>query len=412
MKRHFQILFIFLLVVVSFNFFEAKFLPEGITRLMQFLFVFAAIVLAFPFSFPKWEGFVFPIHLMILSMVMSIFLSYLSWAQGFIDSIKATVPLMLWIFFFYLLKIRIPIKTIENIVLIYAGVYVLLYLFQFINSGTILFGWSTSFSTERGIKRIIFPGGGIFFLASFIALNRLTDKDTNKFVWGPLALLGLVIPVMQVTRQLIVATLFIYVLHFTRELNLIKKAFVIFVFLGLVLFIINSNHPIVQGLKKAQAETSSQGDEYIRVVAAKYFINEFSPGLINRILGNGVSYGEKSDYGKYVSKLENTKDYYLADVGFVAVYVMFGILALIAFILIWIKSFTIPVPKEYMYLKYYLWFLLMTCITSNSIYHYNYLIASVFTLYIYQRIYIREKNRGTMTAFLKKLLQKKEIVLD
>lgn len=411
MKRHLQILLVFVLVIASFNFFEAQFLPEGLVRYVQFGFVFLAILLSAPFAFPKWEGFVFPLQLLVLSIVLSIGLSHLFWSQSIMDSVKATVPLLLWLFVFYLMRARIPIKTIETIVLIYAGVYVLLYLFQFANSATVYFGWNSAITSERGIKRIIFPGGGIFFLAAFIALNRFTEKGSNKYIWGPLALLGLAIPVMQVTRQMIAATLFIYIIHFTRELDIIKKGAIIFVFIGAVIFISNSNHPIVEGLKKAQNETSTQGEDYIRVKAASYFINEFSPGAVNRVLGNGVAYGDKSAYGKFVTRIENTKDYYLADVGLVAVYVMFGLPAVLAFILIWAKSFTISVPREFMYLKYYLWFLLITSFTSNSIYHTNYLIATVFTLYIFQRIYIREKYHDTMIEVLKSYLQKKEVVL-
>jgi hypothetical protein len=412
MKRHLQIVFIFLLVAASFSFFEARFLPEGLTRYVQFGFALVALVVSVPFAFPKREGFVLPLQLLVFAILLSMAISWVSWGQGPVDSLKATVPFILWIFVFYLMKIKIPVRTIENIVLIYAGVYVVLYLFQFVNSHVVYFGWNTSFSTDRGIKRIIFPGGGIFFLGAFIALNRFTEKGANKYLWGPLVLLGLVIPVMQVTRQLIAATLFIYVLHFVRNMDIIKKTAILLMLGGSLFFIANSDLSIVRGLKKAQTEVAVQGEEYIRVKAAKFYAGEFSPGTINRVLGNGVSYGEKSEYGKAVTKIENTRDYYLADIGLVAVYVMFGVLALLAFALIWVKSFIIPVPPDFMYLKYYLWFLLMTGFTSYSVYHTNYLIASVFTLYIFQRIYIKEKYYDTMLGYLKNYFRKKEMALN
>ena len=42
--------------------------------------------------------------------------------------------------------------------------------------------------------------------------------------------------------------------------------------------------------------------------------------------------------------------------------------------------------QEY-YLKYYLWYLLITSLTWYSVYHYSYLISTVFVLYSYQVIY-------------------------
>lgn len=227
-----------------------------------------------------------------------------------------------------------------------------------------------------------------------------------------MAIPGIIIPVLQVTRQLIVATLFIYILHLTRKLDLMKKAAVILTFVVLAVFFINSDLSVVKGLKSAQKETSTQGKEYIRVKAGTYFLTSFSPNTICRILGNGSPYGEKSEYAKFVTKQSETNDYYLSDLGIIAFYIMFGIIAVIAYFIIWINSVIIPVPKEYLYLKYYLWFLFFTGLTSYNLYHTNYLIATVFVLYIYQRVYASEKNHDTLVVRLKNLLQKKEIAIQ
>src|SRR5690606_12516262 len=87
-----------------------------------------------------------------------------------------------------------------------------------------------------------------------------------------------------------------------------------------------------------------------------------------------------------------TQEYFLSDVGIIAVYVMFGVLALIAYLLIWLKSFTIPLPEEFQYLKYYLWFMLFTSLTWYTTYHYHYLIITVYVLYIYQSVYLKQEK--------------------
>jgi hypothetical protein len=90
----------------------------------------------------------------------------------------------------------------------------------------------------------------------------------------------------------------------------------------------------------------------------------------------------------------------LSDVGIIAVYAMFGIFSIIGFVIIWIKSFIIPLPAEYQYAKYYLWYILFTSFTWYSVYHYHYLISTVFALYLF--------HKG-MEASRKKILLKKII---
>src|SRR5690606_9710578 len=126
---------------------------------------------------------------------------------------------------------------------------------------------------------------------------------------------------------------------------------------------------------------------YIRVLAGGYFITDFSPNPLSRILGNGAPNWGVSDYGVFIKNLADRREYFLSDVGIIGMYAMFGILAVIGYIQIWVKSITIPLPKEYYYLKYYLWYLLITSLTWYSVYHYSYLISTVFVLYSYQVIY-------------------------
>ena len=385
MKKHFQIIFLFLLIVISFNFFEAALFREGVAKYIQFGYILIAIIISLPYAFPKWEGFVVPVQLIFGAVTLSILMAYISWGQGFTDSLKATVPLMLWIFFFYLIKTKIPASTLEKIIIIYGGIYVLLYLYQFAESGTVLFGWQEEFSTDRGITRVILPGGGVFILAAFMALNKSTSQSHNRAFWIFFAALGIVIPVMQVTRQFIAATVFLYLVHLLRKTDIVKKTIMLVSFAVLIIVVSNINHPIVKGLKDVQKQTYAQGKEYIRVKAGTYYLIDFSPNLLSRVLGNGVPYGDKSEYGKHELKIRNEKLYYLSDIGLIAVYAMFGIIAVIGLILIWIKSFIIPLPAKYMYVKYYLWFLLITSLTSHTVYHNSFIITTIMALSIYQQ---------------------------
>ncbi|NQU85769.1 MAG: hypothetical protein HQ541_08415 [Mariniphaga sp.] len=406
MKRHFQIIFIFFLVAASFNFFDARFLPEGLPRIIQFLSAVAAIALSIPFALRKWEGFVAPVHLMMVAIFFSIIACYLSWGQGFVGSIKSTAPFALWIFVFYLLQIKIPVRTIENLVLVYAGIYVVLYFFQLVNTRNAYFGGNETIEQVRGISRIIFPGAGVFFLGAFIGVNRFTSmQGTIKLIWVPLILLGLLIPFLQVTRQLIVAVAFLYLVHFTRKLDFVKKTIILLTFIAGVVFINLIDLEIIEGLKDAQEKTATEGLQNIRLLSGTYFLTEFSPNLITKIFGNGVPFGEEMEYGQRLHQLAIEKNYFLTDVGVVAVYILFGVLGIIAFALIWIKSFKYKVPNNYTYLKYYLWMLLITSITSDNLFSRDYLMATVLAIYIFQRVYIQEKEQNNYPDFFSKKIK-------
>ena len=170
-----------------------------------------------------------------------------------------------------------------------------------------------------------------------------------------------------------------------------KAAFIKYLFhFFILLYVYQSDTSIVKGLKETQKATIEEGSNYIRLQAATFFLNEYSIYPINRILGNGVPYGNSS-YMNLIYQY-SYKGYWLSDVGLIAVYLMFGIFAVVGYVLIWIKSFTLKVPENYYYLKYYLWFLLITCLTSDTIYSKNDLIATVIVVYIFNCVYIKNRE--------------------
>ncbi|MGB6153960.1 MAG: hypothetical protein WBG48_18390 [Pricia sp.] len=317
-------------------------------------------------------------------------MAYQYWGQGLKDGLFATIPYLLLFFFFFLLRVNFPIKILEKIILGFGVLYILLFIFQYFNSGTIYFGqslWGDEFTENRGTIRIIFPGGGIFILSTFIALNKLTSQRKHRWFWGLFVFCGLLFPILQVTRQFIVGMVLIFGYHAARTFSVNNKIILISASILLLFSIPFVDSPIIQGLIESTKEDASAGSDYIRVLAGEYFLFDFSPNAATAIFGNGVPYTGVSDYGFFLDFLGIEQYYYLSDVGIIAVYAMFGIPAIIGFILIWYNSFAIPLPQEYYYLKYYLWFLLLTSLTWYSTYHHHYLITTVFVLYMYQGIY-------------------------
>lgn len=397
MTRKLQVLFLFLFVIFSLNLFDAQFLNTTAVNYLVYIFHILGIVLSIPYLMSRPVGFVLPVQLIVLSILISIPLASFSWDQGVYHTIIVTIPYMTWFLFFYLIRKNFQVKTIEKIILFYGVVYVILYLFQFINAPTVFFGkslWGDEFPVDRGITRIVFPGTGIFILAVFISINKLTTESKGKLYWLAFSIIGIVIPVLQVTRQFIAGILLIYLFHFLMSQNAIRKILLVACTSFAFLYITSSDFVIFKGIAVSAKEDLGQGEEYIRVLAGRYFINDFSPTEMNMILGNGAPYWGISPYGKFIEELAETQGFYLSDVGIVGMYAMFGVLSVIGYILIWIKSFTYAVPKEFYYLKYYLWYLLLTSFTWFTVYHHHYLISTVFVLYLYQKVYQETYKRS------------------
>ncbi|WP_289023121.1 hypothetical protein [uncultured Salegentibacter sp.] len=395
MKRHFEIAFVFLLIIISLKFFDARFLDNSLLNYLLFLTLIVTVFISVPYVLPTNKGFVFPVQLLLIAMFISIIMAGLYWDQSLLDSLIAVAPYLIVFIFFYLWHIQFPVNILEKIIVFYGSLYILLYVFEFITSGTVYFGkplWGDEFLVSRGITRIIFPGGGVFVLTSFIAINKLTSQDKNRWFWLLLAIAGIVIPVMQVTRQFIVGILLIYLYHVIRSIRIWKKLVVFASLVSIIIFLQYVNHPIIDGLIDSTRNDANLGSNYIRVLAGEFFLTDFSPNLSTQILGNGVPYFGVSNFGLYVDSLGVTQEYFLSDVGIIAVYVMFGVLAIIAYLLIFIKSFIIPLPENFQYLKYYLWFMLLTSLTWYTTYHYHYLIITVYVLYMYQAVYLGQGN--------------------
>jgi hypothetical protein len=382
-------IFLFFLVICSLKYFGAVVAQAGPLKNLCYAYMVVGIIISLPKFFKYQGGFVLPVQLICISILISIVMAKYTWGQGLEHSVS-TIPYMMWFIFFYLLGSNVSVKTIENVVLIYGVIYMALFLFQLTHTGTIYFGTVEEFKEDRGIIRVNFPGGGVFFLACFIAINKVTSDQKHRLMWMSYALLGLVVNVLQVTRQTIAVMLVIYMIHFLRNVKLPMKIATIATFaLGCYLFMVSDN-PISRGLAEQQKVDASAGDEYIRILSARYFLTEFTPNTISQIFGNGF-FNETSNYGKTLNALSENYGYFLSDVGLVEVYVTFGILALLGFALIFIKSFTIPLDADHYYLKYYIWMIMVTSLSSDFLVSYYYVITTAFVLYCYHRLYEEQK---------------------
>ncbi|HEY6900132.1 MAG TPA: hypothetical protein VI233_05795, partial [Puia sp.] len=190
-------------------------------------------------------------------------------------------------------------------------------------------------------------------------------------------------------------------LHLVRNLVLYKKLLILAAAAGAVILFFTSDNEIARGLLESEQETVSAGENYSRFLSGSYFLNEFSPNLLSRVFGNGAPYKSATDaspYGNAIYGLKESNGYYLSDVGLVGFYVMFGVFAIAAYLLLFVKGLRVEVPDRYRYLKYYIWYILLTSLTSDGVYGTSFLLTNIFAFYGLQ-LYYRHKPATVKIAY-------------
>ena len=381
------------LTAVSLNYYFAMFLP-GIFKAFRFGFLAVAVAAGVALSFKKGEGFIVPIQLLTLAMLLSVLVSFLTRGQSIPLGLLVTLPYLLWPIFFILMRIRVPIEMIEKVVICFGLTYIVCYFIQFANPYNVMFNLGMvedEFRESRGIIRIIFPGAGVMWLFTAMATTKLTSNTNQyKFFWFIILILGIILPFMQATRTYIVPTILIYCYHFSRTLSLSKKVVIGFVFIFAAIFVSDFEIPVIEGLLEQSEQQSDEGTKDIRYIAATYFLTEFSPSPINKILGNGMGH-EQAEYGQLMKQLAQ-KGLFIPDIGILGIYAYYGILPIIAWAMIGYKVYNYKIPERYLYLKYYFFYVYFSAITGSSFYHIHYLITTIFALYIFQTILYDKKR--------------------
>lgn len=392
-KEIFKDIFVFLLIITGLVFFSAKFDTTDTLKNFSYAYMLFAIIISLPHFFKYTGAFVFPIQLICVSILISFLMAYISWEQGFINSLS-TIPYMIWFVFFYLLHIKYPVYKIENVIFFFGCLYILLFIFQFLNTDQVYFGEQDEFIKDRGVIRVNFPGAGVFYLAYLIALIRSKKGEKYRWFFILFIIAGVAVTILQVTRQSIALVLLITLFHYTKKASIPKRIALLSIFSLSLFFALNSDNSIAKGLLETQKETQASGDKYIRVLAGEYFLTDFSPNLASQIFGNGVP-NYNSPLGQKTKGLMENRGFYLSDVGLIGFYVMFGILAIVGYIIIFIKSFRVKIPDKYYYLKYYVWYILATSLISDSVFSTKFLISNILVLYCFQRLLMIKKVMGS-----------------
>ena len=342
-----------------------KVLHWGLDAVLLLYFTHAMLMKRLPqWQVRQWWFLLAFIGIVLLSMVTAQFVH----SQNFGQSFRVIYMWMEYIFVFVWAKRSFR----ENNLFIAMGIWTIfhfcLWLFTYI-TGIYLFDTMVSEGdyeeAARGIARIKVPGGSICSLWGLWSLGLYLSSRKARYLLP--FFMFVLLTVLAVSRQHIVVMIAVSALLYFREVRWYKKA--LFIFSYVVALSVLPHLKVFQAMSELtenQMEKNDNMRDDIRVNAAVYYVFAYQQSNYTRLMGN-CKYHANSPYGRSIARVIMLYGFVLSDIGFVGIYIYFGIvgLLLVFYMLYW--AWRQHVPLAYKGIQYYIYLVFLGNIMSHSL---------------------------------------------
>jgi len=353
------------IILSSLKFFSFIFIPEFIIKVAEWFGI--GLILAFTIIYfiynkekPIKKHFTIPIILIFISVLISMFGSYIYQNQSFPLTAYAQRAIYFYLIYFLLHLMRIDSKFIIRLIVSFALIYIVIYFLQYILYPIQL--TTTKMFIDRGTLRIFLSGAGYLVIAYFIWLYMAFRNFRPIYVLILLVTMGIF--VLMGTRQVLASMLLLTIL-FIFQSRVVKSKILIFTLIGLSLIPI---YFLFQDIILAMFEVTYRQSQHIeggiRFEAARFFLTDFFPSALAYFTGNGAA--GPSIYGLRLFRYSTELGYYLSDIGLIGEYVKYGMLYVIGVIIILFKVFKSSLPEKIMFIKYNFLGIVLTLVTGGG----------------------------------------------
>jgi hypothetical protein len=281
-----------------------------------------------------------------IAFITSAFMARYSREQSLMQSVFAQRSLFFYFLYFLLHQMKVKIRDLEVIFLLFGFIYFALYLIQYVSYPTIFF--DTFILKDRGTIRIYLTGSDYIAISIFLYAQRFFRTNHLNYLILMLALFSIFI--LMGGRQTMVLMAFCLVL-FLLFSNKVKSRYGLFILVAiavtLVFFIFKD---IFDQLILTSKSQTTEGKDYVRVRALLFFLTDFYTNPWAYLTGNGAPNFD-SKYGKEVATYA-ANGLYLGDIGTIGHYVMYGPLFIIGVLGICFKVLVSKFENLYSYIKY------------------------------------------------------------
>jgi hypothetical protein len=283
-----------------------------------------------------------------------------------------------FIFLYFLLHHLKPhpqdlMKMFVALGFVYCGVY----LIQFFAFPTILV--SSMVFADRGTIRIFLPGSEYLFTGYFILLGRYFIYKQTRFLLYIIPFL--IILLLMGTRQMIASLVFASLVNVLLSKTIKSKVLMYFVLALCMIPLYFVFQDIFMKMFEVSGEQSDAGlKENVRFKATIFYLLNFNPSNLWVLTGNGMP-DALTAYGRNISSIAKYSGFYLEDIGLFGDMFRFGVLFVIAKVVIYIRLTTKKMLEKYTFIRYCNITILLTLFTGGGL-NASILALTCFMMYI------------------------------
>lgn len=292
------------------------------------------------------KHYVFPVSIIILSLLGSMTMAYYTRDQPVIQTVFAQRAIYFYLLYFLLHQLKISVKDLEKIWITLGIVYIILFLVQYFVFPKILF--DAYVRSDRGTIRIYLPGSVYLMISFFFSAQYYFRTNRSKYLI--LLLLIFVIYILTGGRQILATILLVLILFLMFDRQIKSRLIIAFlglagVFAGYILF-----QEIFEGIILESRHDLRQGENYTRFGAVKYYLTDFFKSPIAYITGNGMFFST-SNYGKEIAYNVMIRRFVLGDIGLIGNYAIYGAFFVWGVLYIFYKSLVTSIESRFTYIR-------------------------------------------------------------
>lgn len=360
-----------------------------------------AIFVMLVFIFGKYSINICPSKKYVIGFVFIPMLSfipcYFEHGQSFVESFRVYLPCMILFLYFYMHKEKISVKTLINILTIFAVVRTSILIVEQFTYPNYLFAFRPETYDENGILKPIEVRSGIYryyisdtYFSQFLIFyyfQKITEKYRLKYL--VFLVFGLVGLYLDQTRQFMVTTVLALVIISLLSSNFKHKKLTISFIILSGIVILNFSDILFGSL---MSQTSDElNEDNIRYLSYYTYFSSYWGGPLSYIFGNGIA--GNSAYGIEMQKLTFVYGLWRADVGIVGFLNQYGYVSVLYFLLFYIlylrKNWKyIDVHLQMFFLASLLNLPLVVFFVNNT----NWYVFWAFMMYLLDEAVVRNKN--------------------
>ena len=334
----------------------------GVTALLIYIYMFFKSVVIYGNAYYRIELYI------ALSAFITYLLSIIMYGQSPAIISAYLIPFS-FVPYFFLVRKNADVKKVERVLVTVSVLYIFCWLYQVSQIPNIVFGERAALENDRGFARFYIATKEHLPFLMFYFLSCYTIR--KKILYAVLALFVFCVVILHVGRQMIVWSglmALIYMIYVDRDK---AKKIIAFAIMAVVAFFIMTTHFTVLNDLIATTEEGLGGfNEFgtgnIRFEAMDKFIFDFNTNFLSILFGNGYAAEGTLLFSK-ILRFAN-QGYYIADVGFVGMYINLGLISVILYCtLLFNVLFKCKIPKEYLYIKFYIGYIILSYLGSHTL---------------------------------------------